>query len=150
MSITISLDGSVSYVADGPYALTGTGVDGIGSFTLKGTVNKDNEFDVTKTYTVNGKTWSWRYQALFDESGSIGGIWRELGDDAATPRGSFQLARQENLPIATARSIIPQSRTITSATSTPTVQSAVKALESKGTKVPAAALQALLTGFTSI
>lgn len=150
MSFTISLDGSVSYVADGPYAIVGTGTDGIGPFTLKGTVTKNGDLDVTKTYNVKGQTWSWRYQGLYDSAGAIGGIWREINDDAASPRGSFQLTQQQALPKVTAQAIIPQGRALTTASTSPTVSGALQALQSKGTKVPSATLQTLQTGFGNL
>ncbi|KAF8309556.1 hypothetical protein DL93DRAFT_1711512 [Clavulina sp. PMI_390] len=149
MNFTISLDDSVPYQAAGPYAITGTGTDSIGPFTLKGTVAASNDVDITKTYNVGGRTWSWRYQGLFGD-GAIGGIWREINDDSAPSRGSFQLIQQQGLPKATAQAIVPPTRSLSTGPTTSPVQAAVTALKGKNTRVPAATLDGLLTGFGSV
>lgn len=150
MNLTISLDESIPYKLEGPFAIAGTGTDGIGSFTIKGTLAQSGDLDVQKTYNVNGRVWTWRYQGLYDRGGAIGGIWRQINDDEASPLGSFSLTQKKDIPKATAQAIIPQSRSLFSANSNNSIASAVQAISSRGTQVPAATLQSLLNGFASM
>jgi len=150
MHITIGLDSSASYNADGPYHISGIGSDGIGGFTLKGTVTKAGAFDVKKTYHTRQGTWSWHYQGKYDKSGHIDGTWGQVGDGAAAHgNGHFKLTQRHVMPLAVAQSTMPAKAVLHSASTAANISTAIHAATSSSPHISAGTLHGLSTGFSS-
>lgn len=155
MYITLGLDFSQFYRPDGPYALVGTGTDGIGNFRLKGTVTKVNpngsggEFDVMKGYGSESSGWTWRYQGKYDGRDSVGGTWGPVNGGGSG--GSFQLSQTSKLPIPTAKAVLPATTVCfgwPSPSERTSVESALRIAASQGT-VASNLILNLVEGFSS-
>jgi len=148
MCMTITMD--TKPCMPGTSSIMGSGSDGVGMFTISGTVTSQGWLDVIKTYNNGNASWSWRYEGWFQSTSCVAGKWRQAGCGPAGS-GTFVIMKKPQIPTMMAQACMPQGNVIYGVPVNPgNMPTMIDMCCRKCPQVPSGTMMSLSSGFSSM